>query len=58
MIFSEEKEELTYDISQSVKTVLSWMANLIRGAKQNEAKQHAMSMLDEITGLWSSNWAQ
>ena len=26
--------------------------------KQNEAKQYAMSMLDEITGLWLSDWTQ
>ena len=58
MIFSEEKEELTYNISWSVETVLSWIAHLIRGVKQNEAKQYAMSMLDEITGLWLSDWTQ
>ena len=27
------------------------MAYLIRGVKQNELKQHAVSMLDEINGL-------
>ena len=37
MVFSEEKEELTYDISKSVETILSWMAHLLRGVKQNEA---------------------
>ena len=57
MISSEEKE-LTYDISRSIETVLSWMAHLIRGVKRNEAKQHTMSMLDETTGLWLSYWAQ
>ena len=41
----------TYDNSRSVETVLSWMAYLIRGVKQNELKQHAVSMLDEINGL-------
>ena len=39
MIFSEEKEELTYNITQSFETVLSWMRHLIRAVKQNEAKK-------------------
>ena len=58
MVFSEEKEELTYGISKSVETILSWMAHLLRGLKQNEAKQHAISILDEIKGLWLSDWVQ
>ena len=57
-IFTAEKEELTCDISRTVETVLSWMVHLIRGLKKNETKQHLMSTLDEITGLWLSNWAQ
>ena len=48
----------TYDNSRSVETVLSWMAYLIRGVKQNELKQHAVSMLDEINGLRLSDLAQ
>ena len=48
----------TYDNSQSVETVLSWMAYLIRGVKQNELKQQAVSMLDEINGLRLSDLAQ
>ena len=58
MIFSEEKKELTYHISQSFETALSWMVHLIRGMKQNEAKQHNMLMLDETTRLWLSDWVQ
>ena len=48
----------TYDNSQSVEIVLSWMAYLIRGVKQNELKQQAVSMLDEINGLRLSDLAQ
>ena len=48
----------TYDNSRSVETVLSWMAYLIRGVKQNELKQHAVSMLDEINELRLSDLAQ
>lgn len=33
------------------------MVHLITGVKQNESKQHKMSMLDEITELQLSDWA-
>ena len=46
------------DNSQTVETVLSWMAYLIRGVKQNELKQHVVSILDEINGLRLSDLAQ
>lgn len=32
------------------------MVHLITGVKQNESKQHKMSMLDEITELQLSDW--
>ena len=38
MVHSEQKEELEYDISRSIDTILSWMAHLLQGVKQNEAK--------------------
>ena len=45
-------------IGISIETIISWMAHLLRGVKQNEFKQHAISMINESTGLWLTDWVQ
>ena len=54
---AEEKNRKKHECRQNVEAIKAWKAHLLRTVNQEEAKQDALSALDEETCLIVMDWA-
>ena len=50
-------EELTFVTNQAKQAIPAWKAHLLRNVNQDEARTHALVMLDETSLLLVEDWA-
>ena len=53
---AEEKNMKKHECRQNVEAIKAWKAHLLRAVNQEEAKQDALSALDEETCLILMDW--
>lgn len=56
-ISADESARAMFDYTQSAQRIHTWKAHLLGAMKQEEAKQHALSQLDDKTCLIIMDWA-